>query len=63
MGRGGTTSLAYVRLGLDRPLPLPPGRNVIAAGPSGAKPDRATGVERSEGGVCLITREMLGRLG
>ncbi|CAB4909110.1 unannotated protein [freshwater metagenome] len=58
MGRGGTSSLAYVRIGLDRPLPLPPGRNVIAAGPSGAKPDRATGVERSEGGADVLEFEL-----
>ncbi|MEV4418942.1 hypothetical protein AB0L40_03075 [Patulibacter sp. NPDC049589] len=52
--RGGTTQLAYVRLGLDRPLPLAAGRHVIAAGPSGADPDRVTGVERIQGGADVL---------
>lgn len=57
-GRGGTTQLAYVRLGLDRPLPLPPGRNVIAAGPSGAEPHRVTGIARSPGGADVLDLEL-----
>jgi hypothetical protein len=46
-----------VRLGLDRALPLPAGRNVIAAGPSDAKPHRSTGVERSVGGADVLDLE------
>jgi hypothetical protein len=45
---GGPARLAYVRLGLDRPLPLPPGRHVIAAGPSDKGQHRLTGIERDE---------------
>lgn len=51
---GGATRLAYVRLGLDRPLPLPAGRHVIAVGPSGAVPHRTTGVERDAAGADVL---------
>lgn len=51
---GGTERLAYVRLGVDRALPLATGRNVIAAGPSGADPHRVTGVERDRGGADVL---------
>jgi len=57
-GKGGPVQLAYVRLGLDRPLPLSAGRNVIAAGPSGAKPHRVTGLERSPGGADVLELEL-----
>jgi hypothetical protein len=55
--RGGDVRLAYVRLGLDRPLPLAPGRTVIAAGPSGAAPHRVTGIERDPGGADVLDLE------
>lgn len=55
--RDGGDRLAYVRLGLDRALPLPAGRNVIAAGPSDATPHRSTGVERSAGGADVLDLE------
>ncbi|WP_026909869.1 hypothetical protein [Patulibacter minatonensis] len=51
-------TLAYVRLGLDRALPIPPGRNVIAAGPSGARGDRVTGVARDQGGADVLDLEV-----
>lgn len=55
--RGGDGTLAYVRLGLDRALPLPTGRNVIAAGPSGARRNRVTGVERDQAGADVLDLE------
>jgi hypothetical protein len=57
-GRGGGVQLAYVRFGLDRPLPLATGRSVIAAGPSGATPHRSTGIERNPGGADVLDLEV-----
>lgn len=58
MARGGATQLAYVRLGLDRPLPLSTGRNVIAAGPSEHDPHRVTGIARDPGGADVLDLEL-----
>lgn len=58
--RGGGEQLAYVRLGLNRAVPLPAGRNVIAAGPSQAEPHRVTGVVRAAGGADVLDLEVPG---